>query len=154
MIRIDVTNAPLLDYLERLTARLEDLGPAMGSIGMELENRIRERFEARRDPLGTAWAEWSPATVENYPKDGERKLLERYGDMLGSLNHRAGRDSVSIGFGQPYAAYHEFGTKHMPRRGLLFADPEAGTLAPEDEQAVIEIIEGYLSGEFNGGSGG
>ena len=99
MIRIDVTNAPLLDYLERLTARLEDLGPAMDSIGMELENRIRERFESRRDPLGGAWAQWAPATVENYPKDGERKLLERYGDMLGSLNHRAGRDSVSIGFG-------------------------------------------------------
>lgn len=148
MIRIQVTNAQLRDALERLTARLGDLAPAMGSIGMELENRIRERFEGRRDPLGTAWAPWAPATVENYPEDGERKLLERYGDMLGSLNHSAGRDSVSIGFGQPYAAYHEFGTRRMPRRGLLFADPEAGELAPEDEQAVIEIIEGYLSGAF------
>jgi len=26
------------------------------------------------------------------------------------------------------------------RRGLLFADPEAGTLAPDDERAVIDII--------------
>lgn len=59
MIRIDVTNAPLLDYLERLTARLEDLAPARDSISMELKSRIRKRiclplacfiFRILRDP--------------------------------------------------------------------------------------------------------
>jgi len=150
MIRIEVTNAPLADYLAQLSARLNDLSPAMHSIGMELENRIRERFETRRDPLGSPWASWAPATAASYPEDGERKLLERYGDMLGGISYQADAGGVAVGFDQPYAAFHEFGTRRMPRRGLLFADPESGTLAPEDEQAVIDIIEGYLSGAFSG----
>lgn len=146
MISIEVSNRPVLDYLAQLQARLADLSPVMASIGMELEGRISERFETRRDPLGAPWAAWAPATVAGYPENGNRQLLDRYGDMLGSLNHQAAANSVRVGFGQPYAAYHEFGTRRMPRRGLLFADPAAGTLAPEDEQAVIDIVELYLSG--------
>jgi len=54
-------------------------------------------------------------------------------------------NGVNIGFGVDYAAYHEYGTKHMPRRGLLMEDPEAGRLAPEDEQTVLDILRGYLA---------
>jgi len=32
----------------------------------------------------------------------------------------------------------------MPRRGLLFADPDAGTIAPGDERMVIELLEHWL----------
>ena len=42
--------------------------------------------------------------------------------------HTSMVSSVSTGAGQPYATYHEFGTKHMDRRGMLMADPEAGIL--------------------------
>ena len=65
--------------------------------------------------------------------------------MLGSLNWDADATSVRVGFGQPYATFHEFGTKHMPRRGLLFADPDAGTIAPGDELMVIELLEEWLA---------
>lgn len=52
--------------------------------------------------------------------------------------------SVAWGFSVDYAAYHEFGTKTMPRRGMLTADPEAGTLASGDAVAVLEIVRDYL----------
>ena len=53
--------------------------------------------------------------------------------------------------GDVYAAYHEWGTKNklgtikMVRRGLLFDDPNAGTLAPADETAVLDILNLFLS---------
>lgn len=144
MITISVTNEAVTEALRRLRDGLDDLTPVMAGIGMELESRISDRFERQVDPLGGAWTTWAPATLAAYPASGNRKLLDRTGDMLGSLNHQVSPDSVTIGFGQPYAAYHEFGTRHMPRRGLLFADPAAGVLSPDDEAAVLAIVTTYL----------
>ena len=145
MLTIQTDDRAFRASLEVLYRRLGDLTPVMNSIGMELESRVSGRFETRTDPSGKAWAPWAPATVEYYPQDGNRKLLDRYGDMLLSLNHQAGKDSVRVGFGKVYATYHEFGTKTMPRRGLLFADPEAGTMGAGDEAAVLDIIGLYLT---------
>lgn len=138
-------NTPLvLERLQEIAQRIGNLAPAMGAIGMELEARISGRFESQTDPLGHKWAAWAPSTLENYPDNGNRRLLDRYGDMLGSLSHHADSDSTTVGFGQPQAAYHEFSTEKMPRRGLLFADPEAGTLTPDDERAALKILDGFL----------
>ena len=144
MLTVDVDSKPVTDVLSKLLKRLDDLSPAMASIGQELEGRISGRFETESDPFGRSWAPWAPATLESYPDDGNRRILDRYGDMLASLNYQANASSVRVGFGQPYAAYHEWGTETMPRRGLLMADPDAGTIAPDDEAAVIEILNTFL----------
>jgi len=124
-------NTPLvIDRLQQIASRIGDLSKPMAAIGIEMESRISNRFESQSDPLGQKWAAWLPSTRNTYPKDGHGSILDRYGDMLASLSHKADSKSVTVGFGQPYAAYHEWGTKHMARRGLLFADPNAGTLAP------------------------
>ena len=146
MLEIKLDDSAFRADLAALYRRLGDLTPVMQSIGMEMESRISGRFETRTDPSGKSWAPWADSTLESYPEDGNRQLLDRYGDMLLSLNHKADATSVRIGFGKPYAAFHEWGTKHMPRRGLVFADPDAGTLAKGDEDAVLDIIGIYLTG--------
>ena len=138
---ITVDYLPAKERLDALFALTGDLFPAMSAIGMEMENRVRGRFETETDPLGLPWAEWAPSTEANYPKDGHKKLLDRFGDMYEGASHSADSNSVTIGFDRDYAAYHEFGTEHMERRGLLFADPESGTIAPDDELAIIDIVE-------------
>lgn len=143
-------SAELEAVTRRLQARLGNLRPAMAGIGMELENRIRNRFDTRSDPAGQAWAGWADRTIARYPEDGNRKLLDRYGDLILSLSHQVSADSVAIGFGQPYAAYHEFGTRRMPRRGLIALDPEAGTLAPADEQAILDVLYDLLDDAIGG----
>lgn len=151
MLTVTVQSKPVDDLLTKLQARMGNLIPAMQGIGQELNSRISARFETRSDPTGKPWAPWAESTRETYPKDGRGLLLERYGDMLKSLNFQADSTSVRVGFGavaskngDVYAAYHEWGTKKMPRRGLLFADPDAGTLAPSDETAVLDIISVFL----------
>lgn len=145
MLTIPAGDRVFGNELRTIYQRMGDLTPVMQSIGMELEGRVSSRFESRTDPRGMSWAPWAPATLKNYPDDGNRRLLDRYGDMLGSLTHDADAASVRVGFGQPYAAFHEWGTKHMPRRGLLFADPDSGTLAEGDEMAVLDILGVWLS---------
>ena len=133
MIYATANSAELDAVTRRLLARMGNLRPAMAGIGMEMENRIRNRAEAKVDPGGAAWIGWADSTIRNYPDDGNRGLLDRYGDMLGSLNYKATAADVEVGFGQPYAVYHEYGTKRMPRRGLIAGDPAKGALVDADE---------------------
>ena len=143
-LTITVDSAPLRAVLDRLYEATNDLTPMMNAIGMEMESHVSQRFESETDPLGLPWAEWKPSTKENYPKDGNKRLLDRFGDMLSGLSHQATADTAIIGFDREYAAYHEWGTEKMDRRGLLFADPDAGTLAPDDELALIDIVISVL----------
>lgn len=93
-----------------------------------MENRISDRFETRTDPGGRSWAPWSESTKATYPKDAHGSLLDRYGDLLDGRSHTVRGDWVLVGFDRDYAAWHEFGTKTMPRRGLLFDDPTPESL--------------------------
>ncbi|MFC4922886.1 phage virion morphogenesis protein [Delftia deserti] len=144
MLDVRIDDRAFVDYLAQVRQRLSDLTPVMQGIGMEMEGRISARFESRTDPGGNSWAPWEPSTRESYPEDGNRRLLDRYGDMLASLNHSADANSVRVGFGDPVAVYHEWGTQHMARRGMVFGDPDAGTLADEDAAAVLDIISVWL----------
>ena len=144
MLTIQADDAAFRAYLQQLQGRMTDLTPVMQSIGQELETRISGRFETESGPNGTPWAPWAPSTLESYPDNGNRRILDRYSDLMNSLSWAADASSVRVGFGQPYATYHEWGTRHMPRRGLLFDDPDAGTLAQGDEQAVLDLLMGWL----------
>ena len=143
-LSVEVSSQALQDYLARLRQGMTNMRPVMDSIGMELESRISARFETETDPTGQPWEVWAPWTRENYPDDGNRRLLDRYGDMLASLTHSADATSVRVGFGDPKAAFHEWGTWKMPRRGLLFADPDTGELGAQDEAAVLDILGVWL----------
>lgn len=145
MLTIAVNDQVWRDVVATLHNRLSDLTPVLAEIGMELESRVSSRFETRTDPDGMPWAPWAQSTVDYYPEDGNKRLLDRYGDMLASLSHKVNSDSVSIGFGQPYATYHEWGTKHMPRRGLLMSDPDAGTLSEDDNALVLDVLNDFLN---------
>lgn len=147
MPAIEVTGVETIQaVLSKLESKLGDMTPAFAAIGQELDSRVSARFETETDPNGRPWDDWAPSTERYYPKDGHAKKLDRSGTMQASRGFRAGRSSVEVGFAQPYAAYHEFGTKKMSRRGLLFADPDAGTLGRGDIDAIAEVLDAYLRG--------
>jgi phage virion morphogenesis protein len=135
LMHIEVDSSAVEQALRRLQAAVGDLEPAMADIAATLWERVGERFETRTDPVGKAWEE---------KKNKAPATLIDSGHMLGSLTRHADSRHAMVGFGQPYAAYHEFGTKKMPRRGLLFADPEKGELAPDDEKAILDAVLDHL----------
>lgn len=168
MITLTIDDREVRDALTELQRRLRDMTPAMRAIATELEARVDKRFETQTDPNGARWKPLADSTLLSAMRGGVKKgqsltkkgggtrsgairalarkqILIDHGDMLGSLSSRFDANSAEVGFGQPYAAYHEYGTKRMPRRGLLLADPEAGTLGEGDRRAVLDIIRAYLA---------
>jgi len=159
MLTIAIDDEAFRDLLQTLQGRLQDMTPVMTGIGAEMESRVSRRFETRTDPTGKPWEKWADATDESYPRpgtpaaikagrSGNARLLDRYGDMLQGLSYQAEARSVRVGFDQSYATFHEFGVefgkRRMPRRGLLMANPQAGTLAPDDERAVLDVLSDFL----------
>lgn len=155
MITITVEDSAFRAYLQELYSRLDNLTPVMEEIGGNLENRVRQRFETATDPNGAPWKPWAESTLEAYPFPGtpaaakygagNARLLDRYGTMLGSLNYQADPTSVTIGFANDYAVYHEFGTRKMPRRGMLMGNPTTGTLGEADERLVLDLLTEWLT---------
>jgi phage virion morphogenesis protein len=146
MLTITVNDTLVQTRLNQLTARMSNLSPAMDAIGQRLEAKISNRFESQRDPNGNAWTPWKPSTSKSYPKDGNRKILDRYSDLLKTTHNVSdGGKSVTVGLGAAYGYFHEFGTKKMVRRGILFADPVAKTLSPADQTDVLDIINRFLA---------
>ena len=146
ILSIEDNSRSVRNALHRLQQGMKNQRPVMDSIGQELVSRVSGRFETETDPLGQSWEPWAPFTKETYPKDGNGRILDRYGDMLASLNHSADSNSARVGFGKAEAVFHEWGTWKMPRRGMLFADPDAGELSPDDDAAVLDIIGVWLDG--------
>lgn len=149
--RDDITPA-----LRELLGKLSDFSEPMDGIGSAIKGRISGRFETQTDPNGQAWHPWAESTDKYYPRPGSKaaskagkvgnsRLLDRYGDMLEYLNYQPDQTEVTIGFAHDYATHHEYGTRKMPRRGLIFANPQSETLSADDEQAVIDIINDWLA---------
>lgn len=155
MIEVTTNTAAFDSALQQLQRRLGSLSKPMQEIGAALETAIGNRRETGTDPNGRRWAAWSASYAASYhiKRKGETgaprgRVLERTGDMWEGLVSNATDDSVRVGFGQTYASFHEVGvpSRNMPRRGLLFADADAGTLSRDDEGKVLDILEEWLSG--------
>ena len=155
MIDITTDTSAFDSSLRQLQKRMGNLRPVFQDLGAVLENKIRDRRETLTDPNGKRWAEWSAYTRETYPEDGRGKLLDRTAamwDVTGpqwKVHGMASDLALRVGFDKAYATYHEFGTDTMPRRGLLFADPEKGQLGAADEQAIDDVLQDWLDGVFD-----
>ena len=90
MLDVRIDDRAFVDYLTQIQRRLGDLTEVMQDIGMEMEARISARFESRTDPWDNSWAPWMQSTVDSYPENGNRRLLDRYSPgMLESLSYEA-----------------------------------------------------------------
>ena len=125
----------------------------MQAIGAVMERNINFRFDTKTDPAGNKWLPLADSTKALYAKKYKDKvpgsLLERTRRMRDSLSYDPGEVSVEVGFGVPYALYHETGTRRgLPRRQLLTDDWVTGTLGAQDQADITAEIEAYLAGLF------
>lgn len=155
MIEVTTDTSAFDSSLQQLQKRMGDLRPVFEGLGAVLENQVRDRRETLTDPNGRRWAEWSDYTRATYPQDGRGKLLDRSGAMWDrtgpqwTVQGMASNLQLRVGFDKDYSIYHEHGTDNMPRRGLMYADPEKGTLGAADEQAIDDVLQDWLDGLFD-----
>lgn len=146
----EVSMAPLLQAVAHALSQAQHPRSLMQNIGGALVQNINLRFTERVDPDGHAWLPLSPKTLAMKAKAGKSTLLMLYneGEMQDSIAYNAGDDWVEVGTAMRYGAYHETGTRHMPRRSFLLGDFNAGRLGAADEAGVLEVINDYLAGSF------
>ena len=148
-----ITGVPELQarfkLLRSVPAQKDALAEAMAG---RLLQRIAVRFDGKSDPNGNRWTPILESTRLHLMR---RSSLSGNGTNIGSLleRSRAMRSSLTsakisggwaVGFGRSYAVYHEFGTKRMVRRGLIFSNPQTGELSPADLSALLKTGDQFL----------
>lgn len=162
--QITFDNAALLQAIDGAIELLSRPQPLLENIGAKLESSANLRFDTKTDPAGVPWPKLSQTTVdvfyaERYPKGIPGSLLERTRQLRDSLAYNVGEDWVALGTSrrvpgksQPFwevGVLHEWGTRIMPRRGILTADPKTGQLAPGDEADILLIVQDAILGAFD-----
>jgi phage virion morphogenesis protein len=136
---IDTTLPEIAAHLHTLRTRLGgDLTEPMSAVAALLENSSRKRFETQTDPDGQPWAPLAEATQKIKGKKGSlgRGILTDEGLMRRITSH-ATADMAMAGTGQPYAVYHQLGTKKMPARPIF-------GLSAEDKDDIRDALTDWL----------
>lgn len=117
----------------------------MASLGAEIEDQTKERFDTKLDPEGKAWATISEkhrAFLERkYP--GAQPPLVMEGFLRSTVENQPSEWDVLIGATRVYAAVHQFGwpEKNIPARPYLGVNPENG----EELAAIaVDFLESVL----------
>lgn len=167
MISIQVNDRQVLDTLNQLVSRAQNLRPAFAEIGEDLVDSTKRRFATATGPDGTPWAPNSAVTVDRYlgifksshKKDGtlskagqarsaaKKPLTGETRALQTTINYRLqGAAGVSIGSPMVYAAMQQFGgTKsQFPHLwGDIPARPFLG-VSPADKTNILDILASYL----------
>lgn len=132
--------------LDRWTNRLGNMQPAFDAIADWQAQEWREQFNTQGAHLTQRWAPLSPAYREwkaiRYPG---QPILVRTGRLRRSLTSRPfgieefRKGSVRLGTDVPYGAYHQRGTRFMPRRQLYPTTTENRRV-----KEVIRIMQRYI----------
>jgi phage gpG-like protein len=168
-LNIQLEDRALLAALTRALALLASPQSMLDAVGAAVERNAQLRFETKTDPQGQAWAPLSPNTVEIYKSDWfiarnpafkggiPGGLLERTRQLRASLGYNVGPDWVDIGTSRQteggkwqIGALHEWGTRIMPRRGILTADPRQGQLGPEDVEDILQVVADAIEDSIGG----
>jgi len=163
VVTIELQDRALLRAIGNMLALMESPRRLMDEIGAAIEKRAQQRFDTKTDPSGVPWPPLAKSTVDfwyakKYPDGIPGSLMERTGLLRASLAHNAGDDWVDIGTSREVPGksrptwqvgfLHEWGTRIMPPRRILTADPETGTLGAGDQEAVLQVISRWLDTAF------
>lgn len=171
MINIEIDNRAVLDALQALAGRVNNLAPALSEIGERLTETTQARFDTSTGPDGQRWEPNSQATILDYlrgPKDAPRSGI--YGKKTGKLTAKGTgyamskkplvasgvlQDTilsqlipggVAIGTDRFADEWDAGAAVHQfgSRDGKIPARPFLG-VSDADERSILEILSGYLS---------
>lgn len=168
---IQVKDQQVLDVLQKLERRMGNLRPVLQSIGDDVVERAKQRFDTSTAPDGSSWAPLSSVTLSQYAsglgkgyrkKNGElnkrgqsaltsrKPLIGESGDLSRQIAATATPESVTILSSPVYAAIHQFGgmagrglTVKIPARPFLPVDQNSN-LDPGERELILNTLSDYL----------
>lgn len=143
-LRISIDDEDARAALRRLLALGADLSPLTRRVAATLEDSVAESFARQASPAG-AWAPLKPATIADRIRRGYRAgpILERSGDLAGSVHSTHGPDSAAAGTNRRYAATQNYGRDGIPARPFL-------ALWPEHEREIANDVREFVRRAWRG----
>lgn len=150
MIENRVDNRRVLDALNGLAKRTQDMRPAFQDLGEYFIESTKRRFSTKTAPDGTSWKDNSQVTIDgkgkNDPLIGESRRLSN------EIHYRAGSTSLEWGSSLVYAGMQQNGglkAAYPHLWGDIPARPFLG-LSSEDEAMALEILQEHLAEPLRG----
>lgn len=110
---------------------------------VDIRQRIAEQFAYGVDAYGHAWEKHSEATIKRW---GEHRLLDLTGDMSNVSVTPTPGAGIAITLGASYGAFHQVGTKWMPRRPILPDGPLPPTWKAALDSAALKSFAATMKG--------
>lgn len=101
-----MTPAELIQNLEALQSRANDLSPVLRAIGDLMVASVDRNFESEGRP---AWKPVRPATARSKAKAGHSKILMWSGHLARSVVFKVAGRTVVLGSNEPHARIHQEG---------------------------------------------
>jgi phage virion morphogenesis protein len=125
-----------------------DRGRLLQSIGLEMEEQTKERFDTKESPEGNTWKDIAEKTRRYYerkPALSPEPPLVLEGMLRDSLTSevQGGAWSVLAGATMEYAAVHQFG---WPKKNIA-ARPYLG-VSQDDAKGIEALTAAFLSGNL------
>ncbi|MGD9760375.1 MAG: phage virion morphogenesis protein [Comamonas sp.] len=143
----------VLDVLDGLLNRLDDLSAPMALIAAQMESAAERAFDEEADPAtGEPWADLSDVTKARREKAGHwpGSILQVKGQLAASIESDYGKDFAQVGSNKVYAPVMFFGAEKgafgKNKRGgpipwgNIPARPFLG-LNADDEADILDILE-------------
>lgn len=143
-IQITVDSSPARRAIRRLIKRMGDYRPVFVSTRLYLQTMNAANFASRGAASGEPWAVYGKWSA----RAGQPASLVRTGKLMDSLikldgpPNDIGKRSATFGTEVEYAGFHQYGTRNMPSRTIVF-EPHgfSKTLARFTSQYLDTLID-------------
>lgn len=143
-ISIEVDNKEVQKALSAAIKAVDNISPALKSIGQGVVNSTKQRFADEESPDGEKWADLSALTLSR--KRNDKILTES--SALSRVHAHVSGNVLEVGSNLKYAAMHQFGgktsEKSMFPNSIIPARPFLG-FTHEDMEDAIDILTRYVS---------
>lgn len=155
-------NVPqVLDVLNGLLHRVEDLSEPMAGIAAVMESASERAFAEQATPAGDPWADLTDTTKARRAANGHwpGQILQVRGQLAASIETDSGKDFAQIGSNKVYAPTMYFGAakgefgKTKRNAPIPWGDipgREFVGLGQEDELDILDILGDGIVGPLGG----
>jgi len=96
---------------------------AMHGISIIMKNNILQHFRDEKGSDNRKWQPLSPRYAEwKRKKFGNKTILRRRGKLYKSFQSSHSSKYAKVSTKIPYAKYHQYGTKRIPKRDFMYID--------------------------------
>ena len=143
-VQISVDTSDARAALRRIKKRMGDYRPVFKLAKDYLEQANAENFATRGLRSGQKWAaygNWTPEVGQTAKLVGKTgNLMDSLVNLNGAANDM-GRKSAKFGTDIKYAEFHQYGTRNMPARTIVFEPFEfSKTMARWVDNYIDEVI--------------